>query len=164
MSLLEDINALNDAARLQADYKLIDFEPALVPMLKPRGTDATFFKHIPDFSSIMSGYASMGPAYMACYKGQVICIFGCIPLWQGVGECWLITDESLPDHARPFHRVTKLILDRFLSELNLVRLQITVHSDNFLALKWAKVLYFKKEGLLKRYGPDGKDFYILARI
>ena len=108
MSLLEDINALNDAARLQADYKLIDFEPALVPMLKPRGTDATFFKHIPDFSSIMSGYDTMVPAYMAFYKGQVICIFGGIPIWLGVGEWWRITDEAFPDHARAYNRESKL--------------------------------------------------------
>lgn len=163
MSLLGDIVALNDAAKLQADYKLIDFEPALVPMLRPRGTDATFFDTIPNFAGILSGYASMGPAYMGCHQGQVICMFGCIPLWQGVAECWLITDVSLPDHARPFHRVTKLVLDSFMSELQLVRLQITVHSDNFLAHKWAKVLYFHEEGVLHKFGPDGKDFYMMAR-
>ena len=54
MFLLDDINGLNEAARLHPDYKLIDFEPALVPMLKPRGTDATFFKHIPNFPGILS--------------------------------------------------------------------------------------------------------------
>ena len=163
MSLLSDINALNEAAKLQADYKLIDFEPALVPMLRPRGTDATFFNTIPNFPGILAGYASMGPAFMGCHQGQVICMFGCIPLWDGVAECWLITDVSLPDHARPFHRVTKLILDSFMSELQLVRLQITVHSDNFLALKWAKVLYFREEGVLRKFGPDGKDFHMMAR-
>lgn len=163
MSLLSDIVALNEAAKLQSDYKLIDFEPALVPMLKPRGTDAVFFETIPNFAGILSGYASMGPAFMGCHKGQVICIFGCIPLWQGVAECWLITDVSLPDHARPFHRVTKLVLDSFMSELQLVRLQITVHSDNFLALKWAKVLYFQEEGVLHKFGPDGRDFHMMAR-
>ena len=164
MSLLSDVNALNDAAKLQADYKLIDFEPALVRMLKPRGTDATFFEHIPDFETILSGYAALGPAYMGCFQGYPICMFGCIPLWSGVGECWLITDVSLPDHKRPFHRVTKLVLDRFMSELQIVRLQITVHSENFLAHKWAKVLYFTEEGVLRKFGPDGHDFYMMARI
>ena len=163
MSLLSDINALNEAAKLQADYKLIDFEPNLIRMLTPRGTDATFFEHIPNFPGVLTGYASMGPAFMGCHKGQVICIFGCIPMWDGVAECWLITDMSLPYHARPFHRVTKLVLDRFMSELQLVRLQITVHSDNFLALKWAKVLYFKEEGVLRKFGPDGNDFVMMAR-
>lgn len=163
MSLLGNIVALNEAAKLQADYKLINFEPALVPMLRPRGTDAVFFETIPNFSNVLSGYASMGPAFMGCHQGQVICMFGCIPLWQGVAECWLITDVSLPDHARPFHRVTKLVLDSFMSELQLVRLQITVHSDNFLALKWAKVLYFREEGVLHKFGPDGRDFYMMAR-
>jgi hypothetical protein len=50
-----------------------------------------------------------------------------------------------------------------MSELKIVRLQITVHSANFLALKWAKVLYFKEEGVLKKFGPDGNDFIMMAR-
>ena len=163
MSLLSDIVELNRLAKLQPDYQLIDYNPVLLPMLTPRGTDSVFFDNIAGFATVLTGFAEMGPAYMATHKGQVICAFGCIPLWPGVGECWLLTDVSLPEHRRPFHRVTKLILDSFMSELNLIRLQITVHSENVLAHKWAKVLYFKQEGVLKRFGPDGKDFYMLAR-
>ena len=163
MSLLSDINALNKTAKLQPGYKLINFEPALVPMLKPRGTDNVFFRYIDNFPGILSGYAALGPAFMACHEGGPICMFGCIPLWEGVAECWLVTDISLPDHARAFHRVTKTILDIFMADLQLVRLQITVHSHNFPAIKWAKVLYFKEEGLLEKFGPDKKDFYMMAR-
>jgi|TARA_R110002072_G_scaffold85965_1_gene194216 hypothetical protein len=163
MFLLTDIDALNRLSKLQKDYFLIDFEPAMIPRITPRGTDAIYFKYIPRFSEILAHYAQLGPAYMACYKGKIICMFGCLPLWNGVGEAWLITDVSLPNHARPFHRVTKIILDRFMSELNLVRLQITIHQSNVLAYKWAKVLYFKEEGVLRKFGPDGSNFYMMAR-
>ena len=162
--MLDDIVLLNQSAKLTGDYKLIEFMPPLVKTLTPRGTDAVFFQHIHKFETVLAGYSQIGHAYMAVYKGQLICIFGCVPLWQGVAECWLITDETLPNHARPFHRVSKFLLDRFMAELNLVRLQITVHSENVLAIKWAKKLYFKEEGLLRNYGPDERDFYMFARI
>ena len=164
MSLLEDINAVNDLLPRYSDYFVIHFDPALLPMFKPRDTDQTFFDHIPNFDVVLSGYAEIGHAYYFCYKGKPICIFGVIPLWPGVGETWLITDVSLADHARPFHYTARVMLDRFMSELNLVRLQISVHSHNVRAVKWAQSVKFKTEGRMQKFGPDGNDFFMMARI
>ena len=41
MSLLEDIERLNEHVKIKPPHKIIDFEPALLPMLEPRGTDRT---------------------------------------------------------------------------------------------------------------------------
>ena len=146
------------------DPKLVGYHPTLVRMMNIREHDQVFFKRIENYPDIIKGYSVMGPSYIAVHHGRPLAVFGCIPLWTGVGEAWLITDKDLSSIKRPFHRVTKGMFDIFMSELNLVRLQVTVHSSNLQAVKWIKTLYFKEEGRLKRYGPDGKDFFMYARI
>lgn len=162
-SPLNDVQGLNARFGL-TDPKLVEFHPALVSMMTPRATDKVFFDHVDNFPSILDGYSRMGPAYCAVLHGKPLAVFGCIPLWRGVGECWLVTDEGLPRIARPFHRVTKEMFRLFMSELCLFRLQVTVHSGNRLAVKWIERLYFKREGRLRSFGPDGEDFFMYARI
>lgn len=164
MSLLEDIERLNERVKTRPPLKIIDFEPALVPMLKPRGTDQTFFDYIPNFHGVLAGYAEIGYAHMAVVNGKPVCMFGCVPLWSGVAELWMITDVDLASSARIFHRYTKEMLDIYMSELSLVRIQIWVHSQNERAIKWAKSLYFEEEGTARQFGPDGADFHLLARF
>ena len=163
ISLLDDIPALNERFGL-TDPKLVGYHPTLVRMMDIREHDQVFFKRIENYPDIIKGYSVMGPSYIAVHHGRPLAVFGCIPLWTGVGEAWLITDKDLSSIARPFHRVTKKMFDIFMSELNLVRLQVTVHSSNLQAVKWIKTLYFKEEGRLEKYGPDGKDFFMYARI
>ena len=49
-------------------------------------------------------------------------------------------------------------------DYDLKRLQITVSYHNNTAYKFAKSLYFKKEGVLKKYGPEGADYFMMARF
>ena len=163
MSSLNDVPALNRQFNL-TDPKLVEYHPSLVKMMDIREHDQVFFKRIENYPDVLKAYAVMGPAYIAVHHGQPLAVFGCIPLWSGVGEAWLITDKNLSTIARPFHRVTKKMFDIFMSELQLVRLQVTVHSLNFQAIKWIKTLYFREEGRLQKYGPDGEDFFMYARI
>ena len=162
--LLSDVNQLNKQFRLNGPHFLIPFEPALLPMMEPRDTDSVYFDHVPNYANTLKGYAQIGYSYMGIAEGRPICVFGIVPMWPGVAELWMITDVNLGSFARPFHRVTKEILDIFMSELCLVRMMIWIHSQNERALKWAKTLYFKEEGIARRFGPDGADFYLLARI
>tara|TARA_R100001594_G_C3997544_1_gene253880 strand:- start:283 stop:777 length:495 start_codon:yes stop_codon:yes gene_type:complete len=163
MSLLENIPALNQRFNL-TDPKLIDFHPTLLSMMDIRKEDQVFFNHIEHFDQVISGYSHLGHSYVAVHHGRPLAVFGVIPLWGGVAEAWLITDSKLGSIARPFHRVTKLMFDLFMSELCLFRLQVTVHTGNVRAIKWIKTLYFQEEGRLRKYGPDKEDFFMFSRI
>ena len=55
------------------------------------------------------------------------------------------------------------IFDYAMSKHSMKRLQITVSSENALALKWAERCYFNHEGVLQKYGPEGTDYYMMAR-
>jgi hypothetical protein len=164
MSLLDHIEGLNRAAKLRPPNAIVPYHSGFVQMIKPRGTDALFFEYVPDFHKVISHYATVGTAFVGVHAGKPKCIFGAIQLWEGVAEIWMITDESLPEYALPFQRSTKAFIDILINELQLVRVQFTVHSQNLLAVKWAKSLYFIEEGIMRKFGPDGADFHIFAKV
>jgi len=48
--------------------------------------------------------------------------------------------------------------------LKLRRLQITVDERNIVAIRWARMLKFSREGVLRKYGPGGVDYLMMSRI
>ena len=62
------------------------------------------------------------------------------------------------------HKASKLFFDYAANKLEMKRLQITVCSRNIPAYKWAKVCYFEDEGILRNYGPQGDDYYMMSRV
>jgi len=48
--------------------------------------------------------------------------------------------------------------------LKLRRLQITVDERNIVAIRWARMLKFSREGVLRKYGPSGVDYLMMSRI
>ena len=87
----------------------------------------------------------------------------CFPLWYGVSEAWLIPSKHIKRKTIALHRGARLFFDHYAKKKHLKRLQFTVHSTNFQAVRWAKRCYFNEEGRLKNYGPDGKDHFMFAR-
>ena len=164
MSLLDNLEALNQAAKLRPPNAIVPYHDGFVQMIEPRGTDALFFEHVPEFHKVISHYSTLGPAFVGVHAGKPKCIFGAVQWWQSVAEIWMITDESLPEYALPFQRSTKAFIEILMDELQLFRLQFTVHSENILAVKWAKRLYFIEEGIMRKMCPDGADFHLFARV
>jgi len=85
-------------------------------------------------------------------------------MWPGVAEMWLVPDMSIRRYAFTFHRASKRWIDILMSELQLVRLQATVHTGNARADKWIRSLYLEKEGILRSFGPDGADYAMYSRL
>ena len=95
MSLLNDYAALTEACGLpRHDCQIVPYHPALLQMMDLREPDRMFFDHIPQFSQVIAAYNEMGPAYVGCHRGKPIIIFGCIKLWPGVCELWMLTDRA----------------------------------------------------------------------
>jgi hypothetical protein len=162
--MLDDIAALNKHFKLDNSRKLVEFHPTLLKLMNLRKWDRVFPDNIPNYSRLTQYYKDIGYAWCGVADGKPVCAFGVIPLWRGVGDVWMLTDAELPSYGRTFHRVAKGMFDIYIDELNIIRLQCTVHAANFQAIKWIKAMYFKQEGLLEKYGPDGCDFYMFARL
>jgi len=162
--MLDDITALNKHFKLNDSRKLVEFHSGFLKLMNLRKWDQVFPDNVPNYAKMTEAYSNIGRAWCGVADGKPVCAFGIIPLWKTVGEIWMLTDVDLPLYGRTFHRVARGMFDIYIEELNVIRLQCTVHSRNFQAIKWIKTMYFKEEGLLEKYGPDGHDFYMFARL
>jgi len=112
----------------------------------------------------ISDYGVEGLSFTGIYKSKVYVIWGLYPLWKGVAEAWMLPTHDLEDRKLIFHRASLRFFDYATEKLKLHRLQTYVCSTNVRAIKWMEMCYFNREGLLQKYGPDIKDYYIYGRL
>lgn len=104
--------------------------------------------------------------YYVTYEGMTVAFFGINPYWQGVAELWTFILDPAPliRFKKSFHRCANIILDYFIAEHNLHRLQATVLQRFYKGRKWIVRLGFHDEGLMEAYGPNGENHIRYARI
>ena len=61
-------------------------------------------------------------------------------------------------------KTIKRLQDETCKKYKIKRLQTSVKADFKRGIRFATWCGFKNEGLKKKYGPDGSDYYQLARI
>ena len=71
---------------------------------------------------------------------------------------------QIGEHKFKFHKASLRFFNYAAKKLNIHRLQINVSRYNYLAYKWALACYFLEEGILKEYGPDKSDYFMMSRL
>ena len=97
-------------------------------------------------------------------EDTILCFGGVHLLWKGVGECWIMLSNEGKLKPLTVAKYTIKLFDDIMSKDSLVRMQASVSASDPKAISFAKWLGFEVEGLMKKYGPDGNDYYRLARI
>lgn len=105
-----------------------------------------------------------GMAFTIFHREQVIAIVGHSELWRGVAEVWSVTSDDIIPVRFSFQKLILGMLDTFQEGRNYTRVQFTVREGYAPAQRWAESLGFELEGTLVKYGPDGADHYMYARI
>src|SRR5215472_12039856 len=103
------------------------------------------------------------------YKENDYQVLGCAglrPLWGGAYEGWI--------HSKDFHTFNrhKIFVIRFIvkylkfimDQPDTRRIQAVIHSEDVRARAFVRFLGFKAEGVMKKYGPDGSNFIMYARV
>ena len=137
--------------------------------------DVTMFQRS-DVDEIDLGY-SFESAYRESFKshsnvvgltgrrnGDIIVMGGVHVLWQGVGEGWIMVSKHAYKTPITVARYADEFFDVIMHEAQVQRVQASVHAEDSQAVKFAKWLGFENEGLMKKYGPDGSDYYRMARV
>jgi hypothetical protein len=146
------------------DVSFIPFHWAHPHAMRLREWDAALFTEIPNFNEYLKLYAQNGYGVTALVRGTMACCFGVNMLWPGVAEAWLITGYQVDSNPISLSRGAMRYFDYIAIKLILHRLQITVDTRNEVALRWANLLKFKREGVLEKYGPAKSDFVMMSRI
>lgn len=155
---------LTQAMRLNwPEQRIVDWHPMHLQMIELNKFDMENREMFVNYSQYLTQFATKGYSFTAM-QDKIYAMFGLYKLWDGVYEAWLIPSGDVSKKAFRMHRASKLFFEYAANKLDMKRLQITVCARNEPAVKWAKVCYFETEGVLKKYGPQGDDYLMMARI
>lgn len=137
------------------------FSPEHVEMGSLRAHERSLFDRVPHFKAMLEHLSVMGESWSLFKNGEFIAAGGVIPSHLGYGELWQVPSSQVGNYQLPYCKALKHYVERFVHQYS--RLQTTcIHDD--LHNRWMRFLGFEKEGVLKRYGLDGQDYAIHARL
>lgn len=105
-----------------------------------------------------------GYAFSGLIGEKVIGCAGILPIWPGVGEAWVVIPMLPLGLLRQVCRVTRDLLPDIMADKNLHRVQASVPRNFPAALKFARILGFRPEGLMQAYGIDQTDYERFAIV
>lgn len=105
-----------------------------------------------------------GEAFSGFIGGTCVGAAGVKMLWKGVGEAWAYLSPEALSHGFRVTRAVRRGLEDLIAKHGLWRVQMTVRKDHAAGHRWASFLGFEVEGIMQKYGPDGADFFLYARV
>jgi hypothetical protein len=85
-------------------------------------------------------------------------------LWKGVAEGWVMASQNIFDVKFLAAKTITSMMINHCKKNKIKRLQTSVKAEFKEGVRFATWLGMEIEGLKKNYGPDGSDYYQLARI
>ena len=103
-------------------------------------------------------------AFTGMIDGKPIFAAGMKIIWKGVAEGWVLATKDTLDHPLLVARAIKKGFAKTAKENNINRVQTAIRADYTIGLKFAKWLGLEEEGLMRKFGFDGSDQYMYARL
>jgi len=85
-------------------------------------------------------------------------------IWGQVAEGWVIATSEMWKHPLGVAKAIKKDFARVAKENNITRVQSAIRKDFKEGQRFAEWLGLEKEGLMKKWGFDGSDQYMYARL
>ena len=109
-------------------------------------------------------YSKPGQAFTYFLNGKPVFACGIVQLWDGVAEAWLLAGNNVFDIKILAAKTIKQLQDQTCKKYKIKRLQTSVKANFERGLRFATWCGFEVEGLKRKYGPDGTDYYQLGII
>ena len=108
--------------------------------------------------------AIIGLSYTLLFNNNPVIAGGIIPIWSGVCEGWVMSSSRVFDHKIKAASAIKKRLDYLCINNNIRRLQTCVKEEFTTGVRFAEWLGLEKEGLMRKYGLDGTNYWRMAKI
>jgi len=145
------------------EFKSIPFEPGhaddLISQAETNEAEKKFL-----LGGHLHNLATLGHSVSVVRNGHLLGAGGIVPIWDGLGEAWVLPSAAVKNHKKTFVRLIRENMERLSDELAFRRVQATARADAPKALRFLEFLGFEREGLLRAYGPDGSDHILFAKI
>ena len=94
----------------------------------------------------------------------VLAIFGGLVLAPGVFHLWSFVSKEVEKMPLAFYKATRKSLELFEKHEKFRRIQIDIRCDCPSLRHWAESIGFKCEGTMAKFGQDGSDYFLFARV
>jgi hypothetical protein len=105
-----------------------------------------------------------GPAMTFMLGDQPIAIFGWYAVTAGTVQLWAVLGKDIHKRKKSFHKTVKNLIRASFDKCQIHRMQMSVKVGFKEGWDWAKALGFTSEGVMRRYGSEGHDYWLFARI
>jgi len=96
------------------------------------------------------------------YEGRILFCAGFSMMWPGVAEGWMIPSVYVKEYPVLCCKILKMYVDRIMVDFKCHRFQTTSPDDPFHE-RWMGFLGLKKEGTMRQYTHDKKNYCVYAR-
>lgn len=103
-------------------------------------------------------------AFTVFDKNIAIGIVGVLSIWDGLGDAFTIISKDIKNHGRAAYEAAGLLVPTIFNSMKLRRLQATVLVGFDVGVKFIENIGFQREGIMKKWTPDGDDVYIYAMV
>jgi len=141
----------------------LPFHPSHMHRVVQNPIDKQVFDSLPDLDHRLQHIHECRCAWTLFYKSEPALVMGLEYKFPTNYEAWIVPGKLSIEHGTLLSRGARRFFDKIGPKLGLRRMQIVVNVHHEDAVRWAKFLKFKREGVMTSYGPEGADYYMYAR-
>lgn len=144
--------------------ELVLFKPEHLSQINMRPFDKQNLMGMDNGDDPIKWQAENGTAFTIKAKEGIVAIGGVCLARPGVGSGWAITSDLFVKYKIFTHRAIRDIIEDGIQCYKLHRVEAAIMKKHKVSCKWAERLGFKKEGLMRQFDKNKRDYYMYARI
>lgn len=122
--------------------------------------------------SVLANYSNMAGFFVetvAWDRGfgkqfEILAVLSGCMIMRGNFEVSALVSDDAKKCPIQFARHVSRRLDHYDEQLGLRRIQCTVRTGFPFLVKFIELFGFEREGLMRKFGPEGDDYYLYARV
>ena len=147
-----------------SNIEIVQFENKHAEQILDIGLNSELLELKPEHRKYTYFLKEVGMSFTGLVDNKPIAAGGVFHLWDGVAEGWVLATKEIYKYPVFCAKHIKKRTEMLIKNNNIKRLQTSVKADCEMAIRFAKWLGLKPEGVMKSYGPAGEDFIRFARI
>ncbi len=104
------------------------------------------------------------PAWTMKKDGRPIACGGIVHIGGGVGVVWVQATDEVRGHGLKLCKFARKAVHVAFARMKFHRIQATVRTDRPEYCRWAELMGFEREGLMRKATPSKEDVFLYARV
>lgn len=142
-------------------FRVIPFEPEHFEQLQVQKAQKYFSDYVQNYANYGKILKETGLAFTGITDEGIVGCSGVVYRNPKVVEAWAVLSILFPKYS---FQATKAILKFLKEHQELHRVQIAVNLEFQQGHRWAQMLGFTPEGIMKKYDEFGNDHMLYAKV